>query len=226
MTKKVLHLLKERDTAFRSGDRAMYSAARADLKRGIKEAKDVQRRRIEDSFQRNNPSQVWQGVQHMTNYRPSNHSATDGDPSLAEELNHFFAHFEVEPTGTAKSHPPAHSSNILMVEEHDVRRTMRAVKPRKATGPDGVSGQVLRDCAGQLAGVFTKIFNQCLSQTVVPSCLKTSTIIPISKKNTTSCLNDYHPVELTSIIMKCLKTLVRTYIVSTLPPGFNPYQFT
>ncbi len=163
MTKKVLHLLRERDIAFRSGDGALYSAARADLKRGIREAKDAQRRRIEDCFQSNNPRQVWQGVQHMTNYRPSNHSATDGDTSLAEELNHFFVHFEVEPTGTAKTHPPADSSHILMVEEHDVRHTLRTVKPRKATGPDGVSGQVLRDCASQLAGVFTKIFNRCLS---------------------------------------------------------------
>ncbi len=102
---------------------------------------------------------------------------------------------------------------------------MRAVKPRKATGPDGVSGQVLRDCAGQLAGVFNKIFNQCLSQAVVPSCLKTSTIIPIPKKNTISCLNDYRPVALTPIIMKCFEKLVRTYIVSTLPPSFDPYQF-
>ncbi len=210
MTKKVLHLLRERDIAFRSGDRVLYSAARADLKRGIREAKDAQRRRIEDCFQSNNPRQVWQGVQHMTNYRPSNHSATDGDPSLAEELNHFFARFEVEPTGTTKTHPPADSSHILMVEEHDVRRTLRAVKPRKATGPDGVSGQVLRDCASQLAGVFTKIFNRCLSQAVVPSCLKTSIIIPISKKNTISCLNDYRPVALTPIIMKCFEKLVQT----------------
>ncbi|KAI7804208.1 putative RNA-directed DNA polymerase from mobile element jockey-like [Triplophysa rosa] len=225
MTKRVLRLLRERDITFRSGDRALYSAARADLKRGIRDAKAAQRRRIEDCFQSNNPRQVWKGVQHMTNYRPSNHSAMDGDTSLAEELNHFFARFEVEPTGAAKTHPPAHSSHILMVEEHDVRRTMRAVNPRKATGPDGVSGQVLRDCAGQLAGVFTKIFNQCISQAVVPSCLKTFTIIPIPKKNTISCLNDYRPVALTPIIMKCFEKLVRTYIVSILPPSFNPYPF-
>ncbi len=141
----------------------------------------------------------------MTNYRPSNHSATDGDTSLVEELNHFFALFEVEPMGTAKTHPPAHSSHILMVEEHDVRRTMRAVN--------------------LLAGVFTTIFNQCLSQAVVPSCLKTSTIIPIPKKNTISCLNDCRPVALTPIIMKCFEKLVRTYIVSTLPPSFDSYQF-
>ena len=78
-----------------------------------------------------------------------------------------------------------------MLEEHEVRRTLRAVDPRKAMGPDGVPGQVLRECADQLAGVLTKIYNQSLCQAVVPSCLKTSTIIPIQKKTTISCLNDY-----------------------------------
>ena len=34
---------------------------------------------------------------------------------------------------------------------------------RKAAGPDGVSGRVLKDCADQLAGVFTRILNQSLS---------------------------------------------------------------
>ncbi|KAJ8364954.1 hypothetical protein SKAU_G00137850 [Synaphobranchus kaupii] len=36
-----------------------------------------------------------------------------------EELNHFFARFEVEPSEAATLHPPAHSSHILMVEEHE-----------------------------------------------------------------------------------------------------------
>ena len=71
-----------------------------------------------------------------------------------------------------------------------MRRTLRAVNPRKVTGPDGVPGQVLRDCADQLAGVFTDIFSQSLSQAIIPSCLKTSTIIPVPKKNSVSCLND------------------------------------
>ncbi len=94
MTKKVLRLLRERDTAFRSGDRALNSAASVDLKRGIREAKAAQRTRIEDCFQSNNPRQVWQGVQHMTNYRPSNLSATDGDTSLVEERNHFLCDYD------------------------------------------------------------------------------------------------------------------------------------
>jgi hypothetical protein len=33
-------------------------------------------------------------------------------------------------------------------------------------------GRVLRACADQLAGVFTDIFNQSLSQSAVPACFK------------------------------------------------------
>ena len=61
---------------------------------------------------------------------------------MAEELNIFFARFEVESPEAAMSHPTVHSSFTLTVEEHDVRRTLRAINPRKAAGPDGVTGRV------------------------------------------------------------------------------------
>merc|ERR1712240_6309 len=112
-------------------------------------------------------------------------------------------------------HLPA--TNTLVLSEHDVRRTLKGVNPRKAAGPDGIPGQVLRDCADQLAPVLTKIFNESLTQASVPTCLKTSTIIPVPKNNTVSCLNDYRPVALTPIIMKCFEKLVRAHIVSALP---------
>ncbi len=56
--------------------------------------------------------------------------------------------------------------------------------------PDGIPCRVLRACGFQLAGVFTDIFNLSLSMSVVPSCFKTSTIVPIPKKNKITCLND------------------------------------
>src|SRR4029434_4195437 len=68
MTKEVKVLLKERSGAFRSGDEAQYRTARANLRRGIREAKTAYKRRIEDQFSSNNIRQVWQGVQHITNY--------------------------------------------------------------------------------------------------------------------------------------------------------------
>lgn len=225
MTKEVQCLLRERNTTFRSGDRQLYNTARSNLRRGIRVAKAAYKRRIEDCFKNNDSRQVWRGVQHITHYRPSSLSADNGGASLAEELNNFFARFEVPAREMASSHPTADSSSPFTVEEHQVRRTLGMVNPRKAAGPDGVSRQVLKGCAAQLAGVFTKIFNQSLSQVTVPPCLKSSIIVPLPKKNTSSTLNDYRPVALTPIITKYFEKLVRTHITSILHPGFDPLQF-
>ena len=222
LTREVQRLLRERNTAFRSGDQAIYSAARANLKRGIKGAKSDYRRRIEAHLDSNNSRQVWQGVQQLTNYR-STLGAAEGEASLAEELNTFFARFEVEPPKAAIPTSMVHSNFSLT--EHEVRRTLRAVDPRKAAGPDGVSGRVLKDCADQLAGVFTRIFNQSLAESIVPPCLKSSIIVPLPKKPHISSPNDYRPVALTPVVMKCFEKLVRGHITSLLPKSLDPHQF-
>ncbi|KAK3515915.1 hypothetical protein QTP86_020657 [Hemibagrus guttatus] len=118
MNREVQQLLRERNTAFR--------------------------RRIEDHLNSNNSRQVWQGVRHLTNYR-ANLGAADGDATLAEKLNLFFARFDVEPPETATVQPMVHSSFTLTAEEHEVRYTLRTFNLRKAAGPDGMPGHVLKD---------------------------------------------------------------------------------
>lgn len=153
MTKQVQVLLKQRNIAFRAGEKALYSTARTNLKRGIREAKTAYKRKIEEHLNSNNPRQVWQGVQHITNFKSSNLTVADGDAQLAEELNHFFGRFEVKSPEVDTLQLPAPSSHILTVQAHEVRGILRAVNPRKAAGLDGVTGRVLRDCADQLAVV-------------------------------------------------------------------------
>lgn len=68
MTEEVQCLLRERNIAFRAGDAALNSTARSNPKRGIREAKADYKRKIEYCFKSNNSRQVWQGVQHITNY--------------------------------------------------------------------------------------------------------------------------------------------------------------
>ncbi|KAK1788023.1 hypothetical protein P4O66_016497 [Electrophorus voltai] len=107
----------------------------------------------------------------------------------------------------------------------DVRRTLHGVNPRKAAGPDNILGHVLRECVDQLADVLTDIFNISLSCTIVPTCFKTTTTVPVPRKPTVLCLNDYRPVALTSIIMKCFERLVMRNIKTQLPPSLDPLQF-
>ncbi|KAI7801774.1 putative RNA-directed DNA polymerase from mobile element jockey-like, partial [Triplophysa rosa] len=178
MMSQVRMLLRASDSAFRSGDRALYSVNRADLRRGIRTAKAEYKRRIEEHL--NNPRQVWQGIQTITNYRGHAVTPGDSDTGLAEELNSFFARFE---------------------------RVLCVVNPRKATGPDGVPGKVLKACAKQLSQVFTDIFNFSLVRAVIPSCFKSAIIILIPKKSPTTSLNDFRPIALTPFITKCFEKL-------------------
>lgn len=91
---------------FRSGDRSLYSTAQANLKKGIREAKVDCRRRVEEHLNSNNHRQV---AECPASYQTSAGSA-EGDASLAEELNFFFAHFEVDRPKSAIQYQAARRS--------------------------------------------------------------------------------------------------------------------
>ncbi len=94
---------------------------------------------------------------------------------------------------------------------------------RKASGPDGITGRVLRSCADQLAGLFTSIFNESLATSVVSTSFKKSVIIPVTKNSKPSCLNDYRPVALTS--MKVFERLLKNHICSSITATLDSLQF-
>ncbi len=64
------------------------------------------------------------------------------------------------------------SDHVLTLSEDEVRRELRKMNVKKAAGPDGITGRVLRSCADQLDGLFTSIFNESLATSVVPTSFK------------------------------------------------------
>ncbi|KAK0134133.1 hypothetical protein N1851_030305 [Merluccius polli] len=62
MTKEVQTLIRVRNSAFRTGDRDLYSTARADLRRGLKLAKDSYKRKIE--------GHLTDAIDSLNDYRP------------------------------------------------------------------------------------------------------------------------------------------------------------
>ncbi|KAI3360655.1 hypothetical protein L3Q82_002520 [Scortum barcoo] len=48
-------------------------------------------------------------------------------------------------------------------------------------------------------------------QSVVPTCFKETIIVPVHKETKILCLDDYHPVALTSTIMKCFERFETAY---------------
>ena len=106
-----------------------------------------------------------------------------------------------------------------------MRRQFSRLNPRKAPGPDGVSPSTLRHCAEELTPVFTGIFNSSLESCHVPSCFKTSTIVPVPKKPRITGLNDYRPVALTSVVMKSFERLILPHLKTITTPLLDPLQF-
>lgn len=132
--------------------------------------------------------------------------------------------FEQAPT------PPPPPPNPLPpppfnIQEEEVRSTFSGLKKNKAAGPDNISPAVLHYCAGEVAGVFTNIFNNSLRQSLVPKCFKESLIIPIPKTNTISCLNDYRPIALTSAAMKSFEHIILKHLKPVTSPLKDPHQF-
>lgn len=91
MTMEVQQLLKERNIAFRSLDRALYSIAWANLKKGIRQAKADYGRKINDHLATKKQAGMALS-QTSTNFRPSRGPA-NGDASLTEKLNLFLEPF-------------------------------------------------------------------------------------------------------------------------------------
>lgn len=216
---------------------SLYKAASYKLRRAVKAAKRRYRDKVEAQLCDRDSRSMWQGLRTITDYRGRTHTSADADSSLVEDLNTFFARFEVSSAspntdastvsgaGATVAGDPTGEDCPLSVSEHDVRRALRRVNSRKAAGPDGIPGRVLKSCADQLAPVFTSIFNLSLAHSVVPSCFKKSTIIPVPKKTNPACLNDYRPVALTSVVMKCFERLIKDFICSSLPGSLDPLQF-
>ena len=54
---------------------------------------------------------------------------------------------------------------------------------------------------------------------------KQTTIVPVPKNTEVTCLNDYQPVALTSVAMKCFERLVMAHINTIIPETLDPLQF-
>ncbi len=175
--------LSARTSAFKSRNTDDKKQASYDLRRSIKAAKRQYKNKVEEQIDTNNARSMWQGINNITGFKGNKPATVNIPSSLPDELNTFYARFEADNTAHTESDPAAAAEEVspLSLSIADVTLSFKRVNIRKAVGSDGIPGRVLKACAFQLARVFTDIFNLSLSLSVVPSCFKKSTIVPIPK---------------------------------------------
>jgi hypothetical protein len=142
--------------------------------------------------------------------------------SLPDELRNLYASFEASNTETCIRAPAVPDKCLITLSAADVR--LKQVNIHKAAGPDRLPVYVLRACADQLESVFTDIFNLFLSESVIPTCFKQTTKVPVPKNSKVTCLNDYRPIALTFVFMKCFERLVMAHINTIIPETLDPLQ--
>ncbi|XP_029962544.1 deleted in malignant brain tumors 1 protein-like [Salarias fasciatus] len=108
LNKKVWFLLKACNTTFRSGDAEACSTSRANLRRGIINAKLCNKLEVEECFCNPEPRCMWQGIQVISDDKPSNSTPLNTDVSFLNELTDFYAHFVRDNMKTSTTtRPPA-----------------------------------------------------------------------------------------------------------------------
>jgi hypothetical protein len=94
------------------------------------------------------------------------------DTSLTVVLNNFYARFKASNTETCMRASAVPDDCVIALSTADVS---------KAALTNGLPGCVLRACADQQASVFTDIFILSLSESVIPTHFKQTTIVLVPK---------------------------------------------
>lgn len=188
---------------------------------------------MENLFSTGCSRSAWEGVKSLLGLQTQKCTISlnkKSDHDLANELNihsnrfntHDFSH-ELSVFNGAALEP--NSTVAVHVDKERVQKLFRGVKERKSPGPDGIGGRVLRNCAEQLADIFSFIFSWSLQVHRVPRLWKDSIIIPVPKSKCTKALNDFRPVALTSLLMKSFERIVKDDLMNTVQANLDPLQF-
>ena len=125
--------------------------------------------------------------------------------------------------------PPVNEKNdrrltSTHVTNTEIRLILDNLHSNKATGPDEISGRILKECARELTPSITKICNLSLSQGKFPHSWKLANVVPVYKKGCRKSAENYRPVSLLSIVSKVLERAVIDNIYEVLLPQLNVLQ--
>ena len=232
VTRELKQIIRGKRQAFARGDFGKVKELNHKLKQEIKAAKEIYREQLEGCFQANNPRGAWNCLEMMTDYKKHKVNVFQGTENAkhrADELNKCYCRVDTQDfsdklkdqlnTLCSLDDPP------IVLEEQEVYKHFISVNPRKASGPDGICGRLLKTCARQLAIPYRSLFQMLLNQQCIPSCWKSAVIVPVPKNQRPTENNDFRPVVLTSVVMKSLEKIVLHNLIQPIQEHIDTCQF-
>ena len=215
VNKELKTILNEKKKAYRSGDETKKKEIQKVLKKRIRDEKAKFKSQMEDKFRTNDTKSAWSNMKSLAgiNSQATKMKIEKGaETDYANELNSFYARFDTEDfSGEIKQLSEQLSTMdaapLTIMQQHVVK-SFKQLKTGKASGPDYISSRLLKTCAWELSVIFSHIYNKSLATGNIPRIWKTSKIVPIPKTRTAKEMNDFRPIALTSIVMKCLERII------------------
>ena len=97
----------------------------------------------------------------------------------------------------------------IQVERQEIKDLLEKIDTRKAMGPDGVNGWILKECREQLEEPIWDIITSSLKEGKVPKEWKRANIVPIYKSGNKMDPLNYRPVSLTSVVGKLCEIIIK-----------------
>ena len=123
----------------------------------------------------------------------------------------------------------------VTIENEEIVILLRNINPNKATGPDGISGQMLLLCDDSIGLPLQIIYNNILSTSIYPDVWKIANVRPIFKKGDKQLIKNYRSISLLPICGKILEKIIfnRLYsylhtnnLITNNQSGFRPGDST
>ena len=112
----------------------------------------------------------------------------------------------------------------LNVSIAETRLVLDNIDPNKATGPDNISGRILKECSKEISPSLTALFNLSLRTGLVPLLWKSANVTPVFKKGEKSNCKNYRPISLLCIVSKVLERTILNQIKKQIIPQISKFQ--
>ena len=122
------------------------------------------------------------------------------------ERHHFAETFEFKPVST-----------------NYIRKQLKNLNPKKATGVDNIPPKILRAGATSLAIPLTKLVNQTLISGKFPDSLKLAQVTPIYKKEDPFQKKNYRPVSILPTISKIFERTISDQLINYFENIFHDF---
>ena len=106
--------------------------------------------------------------------------------------------------------------DYVSFSDNDIVSIIRKLNPNKASGSDGISGQMLKICDASVALPLRIIYKNILDTSVYPGIWKVADVTPIFKKEDKQLVKNYRPISLLPICGKIFEKLIFNCLYSYL----------